>query len=69
MDDKNNFLLLEEIYQPANRLPKILNKPIKAKDHPVKEVGSPQYAITPGICVDIKATWNPQVKNPNARKL
>ena len=46
-----------------------MKKPIKATAHQATVVGSPQSSITPGIWVLIKATWNPQVKNPRINKL
>ena len=49
---------------PIHRLPKMLNKPISARDQALTAGGSSQLATMPGRCVAMKATWKPQVKNP-----
>ena len=53
---KKTFILRLEIYQPANKLPSILKKPITAKDQPDTVGAKPHSAITPGIWVITNAT-------------
>ncbi len=53
---EKTFILRLEIYQPANKLPSILKKPITAKDQPETVGAKPQIAITPGMWVITNAT-------------
>src|SRR5690349_18871037 len=65
------FMRRVETNLPTHRLPKMLNRPIRARDQALMEVSRPHRATTPGRCVAMKATWKPQVKKPavSSRKL
>ncbi len=61
----NTYLLRYlDTQAPANRLPKILARPMMARDHPATAAGKPHRSTSPGRCVTKKAMWNPQVKKP-----
>src|SRR5687768_3486105 len=62
------FMRRLETNLPTHRLPKMLNRPMRARDQAPTEVSRPQRATTPGRWVAMKATWKPQVKKPAVRR-
>src|SRR5687768_16204357 len=62
------FMRRLETNLPTHRLPKMLNRPIRARDQALTEVSRPHRATTPGRWVAMKATWKPQVKKPAVRR-
>src|SRR5688572_18974010 len=62
------FMRRVETNLPTHRLPKMLNRPIRARDQALMDVSRPQRATTPGRWVAMKATWKPQVKKPAVRR-
>src|SRR3990172_9465964 len=52
------------IDQPIAKLPIMLPRPITPSDHAPTDAGSWHASTTPGRCVEMNATWKPQVKNP-----
>ena len=52
---------------PALRLPRMLNRPIRARAVAETLAGRPHRATSPGRWVTRKAMWKPQVKKPACR--